>query len=70
MISNDVYEEMKDLKGEKSFSEFIRNLLYPKDSKNGSGLRECIGIIKNDKEWKKNKKELDKEWRKWTKKYV
>jgi len=70
MIANDVYEELKNIKMNRSFSELIREMVTSKDSKKGSGLKECIGIIKEDKEWKKNKKELDKEWKKWTKKYV
>lgn len=39
-------------------------------SKKGSGLKDCLGILKKDVEWKETKKILDKEWSSWTKKYV
>ena len=52
MISNDVYEKLKAKKENKSFTEIIKNLLNTKNAKKGSGLRECLGIIKDDKERK------------------
>ena len=37
------------------------------NTKRGSGLYECIGIIKEDKEWEESQKLLKKGWKKWTK---
>jgi len=34
------------------------------------GLRECFGILKEDKEYFEVRKKLKKGWVKWTKKYV
>jgi len=69
MISNGAYEELKALKGERSFSEVIMGLVST-DRKKGTGLRECLGILKEDEDWKKVKKELKRGWEKWTKEYA
>ena len=60
MISNEVYKEMKGLKGEKSFSVLIKELLNEKNSKIGFGLYECLGTLKKDEEWKNIEKDLKK----------
>ena len=70
MISNEVYNELKDLKKDKSFSELFKELLKTNNVKRVSGLRDIIGIMKNDKEWDKLEKERKIAWKNWTKKYV
>lgn len=70
MISNKIYEELKILKGDMSFSEVLSDLLNPNNAKKGSGLRLCLGILKKDEEWKKIEKTLKRGWKDWTKKYV
>lgn len=70
MISNEVYNELKSLKKDKSFSELFKELLKSNEVKRVSGLREVIGIMKNDKEWDKLEKERRIAWKNWTKKYV
>ncbi len=70
MIANDVYEKLKTLKKDRSFSELIREKIISNEIKKGSGLRECLGTLKKDKEWEDTKKDLKKGWKNWTKKYV
>lgn len=70
MISNKTYEDLKSLKGDKSFSELLNNLLFLNNTNKGSELKECLGSIKKDKEWKETKKTLKKGWKNWTKKYA
>ena len=70
IISNEVYEELKNLKEDKSFSELFKELLKSNNVKRVSGLRDIIGIMKNDKEWEKLEKERKSAWKNWTKKYV
>lgn len=69
MIGNDVYNELKERKGDKSFTEVIRTLMDKDRPKTGEGLREVFGILKEDDEWKDIKKKLDKGWKEWTDKY-
>ena len=70
MIANEVYDELKSLKRDRSFSELLRDLMNPENVKKGSGLRECLGILKKDKEWGEIEKDLKKGWKRWNKKYV
>ena len=70
MISNDIYEELKSIKGEKSFSEVIRVLVNKGNLKKGAGLKDCIGILKKDREWNKVERGLERGWKGWNKKYV
>jgi len=42
-ISNDVYEKLKKLKGNKSFSEILREMLNNKKENPGI-LKKCFGI--------------------------
>ena len=37
--------------------------------KKGSGLRECLGILKKDKEWEELEKEIKRAWKNWNRKY-
>jgi len=39
-------------------------------TKQGSGLKECLGLLKKDIEWKETEKTLERGWSRWTKKYV
>jgi len=70
MVSNDVYKELSMVKNNRSFSELFHDLLHASKLKKGSGLRECLGLLKEDKEWKEIKKGLDKGWKKWTEEYA
>lgn len=70
MISNELYEELKKLKKEESFTELIKDLLDSKRPKKGYELRNCLGILKKDKEWEEVEKTLKKGWKKWTNKYA
>ncbi|MBS3146793.1 antitoxin VapB family protein [Candidatus Woesearchaeota archaeon] len=70
MISNEVYNELKGLKRDKSFSELFKDLLKSNEVKRVSGLMDCVGIMKNDKDWEKLEKERKIAWKNWTKKYV
>lgn len=69
MISNDVYSALKNIKGDKSFSEIIRDLLSRK-SGNGKNIAKYYGVLKDDGEYKKIKKDLNKKWKEWTQKYA
>lgn len=70
MISNDVYKDLSDLKGDKSFSEVLREVLHENKIKKGSNLKICFGLIKNDKEWSGVSKDIERGWKSWNKKYV
>ncbi len=71
MISNEVYEKLKSLKGEESFSEVILQLTERKEKKTvGSLLKSCSGLLKGDKEYDKVMKDLRKGWEKWNKRYA
>lgn len=71
MISNEAYEKLKEIKERKneSFTEVILECL-DKPRKTGIGLRECFGILKDDKEYDGIMKETRKRWNKWTKQYA
>ena len=68
MISNEVYNSPKSIKGKKSFSEIIKTLLL-KRKKNVNNIAKYYGILKWDKEYDNIKKDIKKMWAKWTKKY-
>ena len=72
MVSNEVYGKLKDIKEkeDKSFSEVIIQLVEIKKMKTGKRLRECLGILKGDKEWDKAMKLAKEGWNRWNKKYV
>ena len=70
MIANEVYNELKTRKKNKSFSVLLHELLHPKTMKKGKGLRECLGTLKKDKETIATEKTLKRSWKSWSKKYV
>jgi len=72
MISNEIYGELKKIKDSMSFTETIKNLLENKKEakKTGAGLRDCLGLLKRDKEWEEIEKELKRGWKRWDKRYV
>mgnify|MGYP001619516779 FL=1 len=70
MISNNVYEELKMIKGDKSFSEILKTFLERNNIKKGSELKECLGILHKDKELEATEKTLKRGWGSWTKKYA
>ncbi|MBI3034929.1 antitoxin VapB family protein [Candidatus Woesearchaeota archaeon] len=71
MIANSVYEELKEAKKDRSFSEAIKEMLEKSKPKTGAGLRDCAGLLLNDdKEYEKIMKELKPLYKKWTKRYA
>ncbi len=71
MISNALYKELKHMKGNNSFTETIGNLVNEKkEEKLGKNLLPFFGVLKNDKEYDKIKKDLEKGWSNWSKKYA
>ena len=70
MVSNGVYEELKGVKRNRSFSELFQDLLSRDNTKKGMGLKSCLGILKRDKEWESIDKDIKGGWRGWSKKYV
>ena len=70
LVSNNVYEKLKEVKKDRSFSEAINNLIEKSKPKIGAGLKDCIGLLpKDDKEYEKITKELKPLYKKWTQKY-
>ena len=71
MISDNLYFKLKRIKERRneSFTEVISDYLE-KPKKTGEGLKECLGIIKDDKEYDKIMKETGKRWSKWTRQYA
>jgi len=72
MISNDVYNKLKKIKGKDSFSEVMNSFIKKKNvRKTGEGLKECLGLLSvDDVEDKKIEKELKEGWARWTKRYA
>jgi len=64
-VSDDVYEKMKRMKGENSYSVLIRNLFEKKSNK--EKILEFYGKGGIDE---KRIKELKKYWKRWTEKYA
>ena len=69
MIANEVYNELKVEKKNRSFSEAIKELMEIKKKKTGKDLLKHVGVIK-DNEYGKIMKELKPVYAKWTKKYA
>ena len=68
MISNDVYNELKRRKGDKSFSETISDLVSPprKAATLGELIRNCAGLLPaDDTEYDEVLKESKKKWDEW-----
>ena len=69
MVSNRIYGELKTAKGRESFSELLTNLLHS-TGKTGNSLKDCLGLLKSDREYDKIFRKLGKEWRSWTQRYA
>jgi len=71
MISNEVYDELKDSKKNRSFSEAIKDLIETARLKTGADLVKHAGVLKkDDNEYDKIMKELRPLYGKWTKRYA
>lgn len=71
MIANSVYEELKEAKKNRSFSEAIKDLIEKSKPKTGAGLRECAGLLPDDdKEYDRIMKDLKPLYKKWTQRYA
>ncbi|MDI3502622.1 MAG: hypothetical protein PWR13_822 [Archaeoglobi archaeon] len=65
-IADDVYEELVKMKGSKSFSEVIRELLKKRKG-NSDVLIKMLGVLSEDeyKEAEKRIKDIEGEFEKW-----
>jgi predicted CopG family antitoxin len=65
-VSDDVYNELLRIKGNKSFSELFRELLRERKG-NADALRHIAGILSEEeyKEAKKKIKELEEAFEEW-----
>ncbi len=72
MVADAVYHELKVIKERenKSYSEVILESLHKPKLKTGEGLRKCLGLFKDDKEYDGVMKESRKMWKKWTEHYA
>lgn len=70
MIANDVYTELKNRKGNNSFSELLTSLMSNDKKKTGADIFLFYGALENDKEFDNMKKEREKGWTNWTRKYA
>lgn len=68
MISNDLYDELKKRKGDRSFSEIIKASLEQKKIKTGKDLLPFVGILEGDKEYDEVMDEAKVKWREWREK--
>ena len=66
MISNEVYHNLKEIKHNKSFSELLKYLLEKNRIRKGADLKQCLGLIPEDKELEKLHAEAKRGWKKWT----
>ena len=66
-ISNNLYDRLKAMKGDESFTIVIENLVEKKTKSNKEAILNCAGKSSfNDKRLK----ELKKGWGKWNEKYA
>tara|TARA_Y100000034_G_C6843047_1_gene381583 strand:- start:821 stop:1030 length:210 start_codon:yes stop_codon:yes gene_type:complete len=63
MISNELYEQLKKMKKDRSFTNLIKSKIQPKTNSD-SILKKFYGKIPNFNDT--YLKKLDKEWEKWT----
>jgi len=65
-ISDDVYYELLRIKGNKSFSEVLRELLREREG-NAHILKRIFGVLseKEYEEFKKSLEEIEEEFKKW-----
>ncbi|MEK6861507.1 MAG: antitoxin VapB family protein [Nanoarchaeota archaeon] len=70
MVANEVYKKLKKAKGNNSFSRLLNELIYSKKEKTLGGLKEFVGVLKDDEEYDKIMKDLKKRWAEWTRKYA
>lgn len=72
MISNEIYDELKRRKGDKSFTETIKSLInsYPKKAETlGELIKTCGGLLpENDTEYDDFLKESKMMWKRWREK--
>ena len=68
MVSNSIYAELKKRKGDKSFSEIIKESLDGRKIKTGRDLLPFVGILKDDDEYDEIMKKTKKMWEEWAKK--
>ncbi len=61
-LSNEAYNKLKMIKGNKSFSETILETIENKKKKN---ILEFFGVLKNKEEWARIKKELEEDRKKF-----
>ena len=54
------------MKNKRNLSELLKSFLNG-GIKRGAGLKECIGILKKDKEWKEVREIAKRGWGRWTK---
>jgi len=64
-VADDVYKELKRLKGKESYSKIIRKLFLRKTNK-----EEIMGFFGKGGVDPKKLKELDHLWRKWSEEYA
>ena len=64
-LSDDVYNKLKEMKGNNSYSIIIREMLKKRSNKDV--LLDCFGKDKIDEEVVKN---LNKRWKTWPKRYA
>ena len=70
MISNEVYEELKKMKEDKSFSTVLKDLIEAKKNfSTGNSLKIFFGVLSDNKS-DVAANELGKGWKKWTKRYA
>lgn len=72
MVSDNVYEKLKSIKEKenKSYSDVIIELVNIKKMKKLKYLEKFFGILKEDKEYDRIMKEINKSWDRWTKRYA
>jgi len=69
MVSNELYNNLKKIKKDKSFTVVISNLLHEK-KRLGKDLFRFWGALEGETEYDKVMKDLNKMWASWSKKYV
>lgn len=71
MISNHLYEELKRMKRQESFTQFIHKILEKtRERKTIKNVFKFFGALEGDTEYPEIQKNLKKEWAAWSKKYV
>ena len=72
MISNEVYNKLKRIKEKRneSFSNVLNSMIEDRPNKAYEALGKVVAVLKGDKEYDEIRKDMEKRWKEWGKRYA